>query len=234
MVENKELEYVIKIIKNNLDMYNQKAQNVILSTLNDVLENKDIKVYSNDGAVIVYNDSASLISLCLGNIEALSDLWHELKHNLRLHNHNIKVSINAPEMLVSWLTKEGFKMLEEVEIVDTKLYHMICDLSLTPLGSKVIVEVDKPYGHNHHYLEDEINQINSGYIIDEHGNFQDVYICGIYEELACFEGYVVGIVTKRDGKQHYLVTKELDYDKAQCINDIAFEQQYHDVSLEWL
>lgn len=234
MVENKELGYVMKIIKNNLNMYNQKAKDIILNTLDDILQNKDIKIYSNDEAVIVYNKSANLISLCVGNVDGLSDLWSELKQSLRLNNHNTKVYINAPEVLVSWLTKEGFKALEEVELLDTRLYHMICDLSLTQLGSKVIVEVDKPYGHNHHYLEDEINQINSGYVIDEHGNFLDVYICGIYEELASFEGYVVGILTKRDGKQHYLVTKELDYDKAQCINDIAFEQQYHDVSLEWL
>ncbi len=131
----------------------------------------------------------------------------------------------------SFYEELGFEQVEEEQEQNGISYiTMEYLLQKEYLGKKVHVYIDHPYG-SMHPLVGEFCSCNCGYIDEEgmlEGEFQDAYVVGIKEPLERFEGYVVGILYRKNEQQSkWIIAKEPIFHKQEVIQEIAFiEQQY--------
>ena len=101
------------------------------------------------------------------------------------------------------------------------------------MGKQVHVVVDRPIGYQH---GDIVYPINYGYIpglITGDGEEQDVYILGISEPLAEFDGQVVAAIRRKNDCEDKLVVAPVGnlYHQGQIAEAVHFQEQYFDISI---
>lgn len=101
------------------------------------------------------------------------------------------------------------------------------------MGKEVHVVVDRPVGYQH---GDIVYPINYGYIpeiIAGDGEEQDVYILGVNEPLAEFDGQVVAAICRKNDCEDKLVVAPVDsvYHQGQIAEAVHFQEQYFDTRI---
>ena len=96
------------------------------------------------------------------------------------------------------------------------------------MGKLVHVVVDRPIGYQH---GDIVYPINYGYIpgmIAGDGEEQDVYILGVCEPIAEFDGQVVAAICRRNDCEDKLVVAPVGYvyHQGQIAETVGFQEQY--------
>ena len=97
-------------------------------------------------------------------------------------------------------------------------------------GKNVHVVVDRPIGYLHGSI---LYPINYGYIpvlIAGDGEEQDVYILGVNEPLAEFDGQVIAAICRKDDCEDKLVVAPVGcrYHQGQIAEAVHFQEQYFD------
>lgn len=100
------------------------------------------------------------------------------------------------------------------------------------LGKTVNVTVDRPLGSKHPKF-DMIYPVNYGYvdgIFAGDGEEQDVYIVGVDEPVADFEGKVIAIVHRlNDNEDKWVVAPDgMSFSADEIRNMLHFQEQYFD------
>ena len=101
------------------------------------------------------------------------------------------------------------------------------------LGKEVKIEIDRPIGYVHHKASyDLIYPINYGYIpgvLGGDGEELDVYVMGVEEPLASFEGRIIGIVFRENDVEDKLIAAPLGvcYTEKEIADAIHFQEQYY-------
>ena len=113
---------------------------------------------------------------------------------------------------------------------------MCADHLQNMLGQKVHVVIDRPIGYQHHNM---VYPINYGYIpgmIAGDGEEQDAYILGIHEPLTTFDGYVVGIIHRKNDTEDKLVVapEGMKFHQGQIAEAVRFQEQYFDTTVDAL
>ena len=98
------------------------------------------------------------------------------------------------------------------------------------LGKTVHVIVDRPVGYMHGSL---VYPINYGYvpgILAADGEEQDVYILGVHDPIASFDGRVVGAIRRRnDVEDKWIVAPEgMVFHQGQIAEATRFQEQFFD------
>ena len=98
------------------------------------------------------------------------------------------------------------------------------------IGKPVHVVVDRPIGYRH---GDIIYPINYGYIpgvTAGDGEAQDVYILGVSEPIAEFDGQVVAAICRKDDREDKLVASPAGkvYHQGEIAEAVHFQEQYFD------
>lgn len=98
------------------------------------------------------------------------------------------------------------------------------------IGKPVHVVVDRPIGYRH---GDIIYPINYGYIsgvIAGDGEEQDVYILGVSEPVAEFDGQIVAAICRKDDREDKLVAAPAGavYHQGEIAEAVHFQEQYFD------
>jgi len=101
------------------------------------------------------------------------------------------------------------------------------------MGKLVHVVVDRPIGYHHGEI---VYPINYGYIpgiIGGDGEEQDVYILGISEPIAEFDGQVVAAIHRKNDCEDKLVVAPIEsvYHQGQIAEAVHFQEQYFDISI---
>ena len=101
------------------------------------------------------------------------------------------------------------------------------------LGAPVHVVVDRPIGHCHKGM---VYPVNYGFIpgvMAGDGEDQDVYILGVSQPLAEFEGVVIGAVLRRNDCEDKLVAapEGMTFSREQIEKAVAFQEQYFDTEI---
>lgn len=104
------------------------------------------------------------------------------------------------------------------------------------LGRPVHIVVDRPIGYQH---GDIVYPINYGYIpglIAADGEEQDVYILGVDEPIAEFDGIIIGAVRRKDDCEDKLVAAPSGavYHQGQIAKAVHFQEQYFDIRIQAL
>lgn len=108
------------------------------------------------------------------------------------------------------------------------------------LGRTVRVEIDRPIGYVHHKTNDSLHYpINYGYIPGVQGGDGeelDVYVLGMDTPVTSCEVKVVGIAYRADDVEDKLVAAPVALcpDQADIAAAIAFQEQYHQTTVEAL
>ncbi len=101
------------------------------------------------------------------------------------------------------------------------------------LGKEVHIEIDRPVGYVHHKEKyDLIYPINYGYIpgvLGGDGEELDVYVLGISEPIATFDGIIVGIVFRENDVEDKLIAAPLGarFTAEEMAAAIDFQEQYY-------
>lgn len=98
------------------------------------------------------------------------------------------------------------------------------------LGKTVHVIVDRPIGYRHGEI---LYPINYGYIpgvIAGDGEAQDVYILGVNEPLAEFDGQIIAAIRRKNDCEDKLVAAPVGsvYHQGQIAEAVYFQEQYFD------
>ena len=101
------------------------------------------------------------------------------------------------------------------------------------MGKEVHVVVDRPIGYQH---GDIVYPINYGYIpeiIAGDGEEQDVYILGVNEPIAEFDGQVVAAICRKNDCEDKLVVAPVGsvYHQGQIAEAVHFQEQYFDIRI---
>lgn len=101
------------------------------------------------------------------------------------------------------------------------------------MGKPVHVVVDRPVGYRH---GDTVYPINYGYIpglMAGDGEEQDVYILGVREPLAEFDGQVIGAIRRLNDCEDKLVAAPPGamYHQGQIAQAVRFQEQYFDTRI---
>ncbi|MBR2769232.1 MAG: GNAT family N-acetyltransferase [Solobacterium sp.] len=128
----------------------------------------------------------------------------------------------------------GFEVISESEVV-TELEYL---LQKEWLGKEVTVTIDRPYGSFHPHYPDTQYPCNYGYVeevLAKDGEFQDAYVCGVYEPLETFRGIVSAIIYRRnDVETKWVVTSGNDLSEQEVIDSVGEIEQYFDTRILWL
>ena len=219
-------EYVIE----NLDEYNDKTKAVLVDYINNIQNNKEIEVlidkHEDITGLLAYNPSNYQISLYVGNID---DLINYLIYEARKHKV-LKISVNTINRDI--FNNYGFMVDNEIDILDMHYFNMSLIVKNSLIDKEVNVIVDKPYGSLHSFYPDEIYTCNGGYVLID-DDYYEAYVYGINEPVDDYQGKVIGIIYHEDNSEYLIVSKDLNYDKNDVINTIAFEQQHYNIIIEW-
>ena len=98
------------------------------------------------------------------------------------------------------------------------------------MGRQVHVIVDRPVGYDHHGL---IYPVNYGYlpgIPAGDGEEQDVYILGISQPLAEFDGVIIGAALRRNDVEDKLIAAPagMTFAPEEMARAVHFQEQYFD------
>ena len=101
------------------------------------------------------------------------------------------------------------------------------------LGKSVHVVIDRPIGYKHKGM---IYPVNYGYIpgvIADDGEEQDVYVLGVDEPIAQFNGTVIGIIHRHNDVENKLVAAPdgMRFHQAQIRQAVHFQEQYFDTRI---
>ena len=101
------------------------------------------------------------------------------------------------------------------------------------LGKNVHVVIDRPVGYNHGEI---IYPINYGYLpgtVAGDGEEQDVYILGVKEPLAEFDGQVIGGILRLNDCEDKLVVVPVGrvYHQGRIAEAVHFQEQYFDMRI---
>lgn len=104
------------------------------------------------------------------------------------------------------------------------------------LGRPVHIVVDRPIGYQH---GDIVYPINYGYIpglIAADGEEQNVYILGVDEPIAEFDGIIIGAVRRKNDCEDKLVAAPAGavYHQGQIARAVHFQEQYFDIRIQAL
>ena len=106
------------------------------------------------------------------------------------------------------------------------------------LGKEVTVTIDRPYGSFHPHYPDTQYPCNYGYVeevLAKDGEFQDAYVCGVYEPLETFRGIVRAIIYRRnDVETKWIVISGNELSKKEVIDSVGEIEQYFDTRILWL
>ena len=99
------------------------------------------------------------------------------------------------------------------------------------LGKIVTVYIDRAYGTLHPKHKNIKYEQNYGYIKDfkaPDGDYQDVYVIGIYEPLDKFKGKVIAIIERTNDDEDKLIVcdQDKDYSNEEIEKLIYFQEQY--------
>lgn len=218
-------------IINNLNDYNDSTRKLLTSYVNNLEDNKEIKIIidsdDNINGLLAYNPNNYQISLYAGKIDELIDyLVLEARKNKMLQ---IKVNTIHNQLFLN----HGFKVENETDILDMHYYNMVLNVTNPLLNKEVEVIVDKPYGSFHSFYPDEIYTCNGGYVLIN-DDYYEAYIYGINEVVDKYRAKVIGIIYHEDNSEYLIVSNDDNYDKQDVINAIAFEQQHYNIIIEWL
>jgi 8-oxo-dGTP pyrophosphatase MutT (NUDIX family) len=102
------------------------------------------------------------------------------------------------------------------------------------MGKAVHVVVDRPIGYVH---GDLVYPINYGYIpglMAADGEEQDAYILGVTEPLQAFDGWVVGVVRRKNDVEDKLVVAPLGqaYHQGQIAEAVTFQERFFDTQIQ--
>jgi inorganic pyrophosphatase len=101
------------------------------------------------------------------------------------------------------------------------------------LGREAHVEIDRPIGYVHHKKTYSLTYpINYGYIpgvLGGDGEELDVYVMGVDEPLASFDGRIIGIVFRENDVEDKLIAAPVDrrYSAKEIAEAIHFQEQYY-------
>ncbi|MGC6767580.1 inorganic pyrophosphatase [Enterococcus sp. LJL51] len=103
--------------------------------------------------------------------------------------------------------------------------------------SKISVVVDRPIGYQNEF--GTVYPINYGYVeglIAGDGEEQDVYILGVAEPIASFEGRLIAVIHRKDDVEDKWVAAPAgcSFSKKQIEDAVHFIEQYFDSSIEVL
>jgi len=101
------------------------------------------------------------------------------------------------------------------------------------LGKKVVVKVDRPLG-SRHPIYNYIYPLNYGYIpgtIAADGEEIDAYILGESISLDEYEGFVIGIVHRKNDVEDKLIVSNNAYSLEEIQNLVHFQEQYFDTEI---
>ena len=106
-----------------------------------------------------------------------------------------------------------------------------------PIGRPVHVVVDRPLGSIHPKHKDLIYEVNYGYVPDVlggDGEEQDVYILGVDEPLATFDGVVIAVLHREDDDEEKWVAAPLgtEVSDAEILSRTRFVEQYFKTTLK--
>ena len=99
------------------------------------------------------------------------------------------------------------------------------------VGQPVHVVVDRPLGSRHPKHSDLIYEVNYGYvpsILGGDGEEQDVYILGVDEPIAAFDGVVIAVLRRADdNEEKWVVAPEgVDFSDEEILTRTHFVEKY--------
>lgn len=97
-------------------------------------------------------------------------------------------------------------------------------------GKKVHIVVDRPIGYDHKGI---LYPINYGFlpgVTAGDGEEQDVYILGISQPVAEFDGIVIGAAVRRDDVEDKLIAapEGMRFSREEMARAVHFQEQYFD------
>lgn len=100
------------------------------------------------------------------------------------------------------------------------------------IGTRVHVVMDRPVGTEHPKHPGLIYPINYGYIeglLGGDGEEQDVYVLGVTEPLAVFDGRIIAVVHRYDDNECKWVAaaEGKDYSSEEISAAVAFQESYY-------
>ena len=108
------------------------------------------------------------------------------------------------------------------------------------LGRVVRIEIDRPIGYVHHKKTYSLQYpINYGYIpnvLGGDGEELDVYLMGVTEPVAEYEGRIIGIVHRENDVEDKLIMAPVGivYSAEEIADAIRFQEQYYRTYVEAL
>ena len=98
------------------------------------------------------------------------------------------------------------------------------------MGRQVHIIVDRPVGYDHHGL---IYPVNYGYlpgILAGDGEEQDVYILGVSQPLAKFDGIIIGAALRSNDVEDKLIAVPagMTFTPEEMARAVHFQEQYFD------
>lgn len=101
------------------------------------------------------------------------------------------------------------------------------------LGKTVHVVVDRPIGYRH---GDIVYPVNYGYIpglLVGDGEAQDVYILGVSQPIAAFDGQVIAAIRRNNDREDKLVAAPAGcvYHQGQIAEAVDFQERYFDTRI---
>ena len=104
------------------------------------------------------------------------------------------------------------------------------------LGKCVHVEVDRPIGYLHHSYTYPVNYGYIPGILGGDGEEQDAYILGVSEPVSSFDGYIVGIIHRKNDIEDKLVVapEGMVFHQGQIAEAVHFQEQFFDTHIDAL
>lgn len=104
------------------------------------------------------------------------------------------------------------------------------------LGKTIKVTVDRPLGSHHPEYKDLVYPVNYGYfegLSAPDGEWQDVYILGVYEAVNSFEGKVIAVIHRLDDIEDKWVVcpDEYSFTKEEIFEATEFQEKYYKIEI---
>ncbi|MEY8309501.1 GrpB family protein [Erysipelotrichaceae bacterium 51-3] len=141
--------------------------------------------------------------------------------------------------LASQLPSQGDKEKYQEGKFDFIIYTHRKALVRSYLGKTIAIKIDRPLGSVHPKHPDIIYPVNYGYlpgVFSGDGEELDVYLLGVNEPVADYEGRVIGIAYREDDIEDKLIAAPagVRFTKEQIEQVISFQEQYFKTTIEIL
>lgn len=217
----------------------------VQTAFDSFLEAQLKKAYSFYGAfedellgVIIYEENHYTLNLfCAREQEIYEQLWNAFQQYC-FENGVGRIYANILQNQTSFYEELGFRKLEDEITNEIPISQMEYLFGIEYLGKQVHVTVDQTYGSLHPHYPDVYYPCNVGYIEElfhTNGQFQDAYVVGIEEARDTCEGFVVGIIYRKESIQSiWIVNPTTTYEKQEIIDTIGILEQHYETQIVWL